>query len=258
MNNVSSVVNSGAVYSNSNVNQTTNSEKTIATDKTTSKKTVSGKTIGNPQLSEKASKYYESLKKKYSNMDFILVSADKKEQAKSQAASYANANKMVVLIDEEKIEKMAEDEKFRKQYEGIIANAASGMSQLKSQLESSGANVKGFGMQVNDNGVASYFAVLEKSSLAQKARIEKKAAENKEAKKAEDRKARKKEQQERLEKSRNESGKISKEDSDTVTVTASSIEELLQKIKDQSQLFMSDNVQTDVEKQVGQKFDFSV
>ena len=153
---------------------------------------------------------------------------------------------------------MAEDEKFRKQYEGIIANAASGMSQLKSQIESSGANIKGFGMQINDNGVASYFAVLEKSSLAQKARIKKKAAENKEAKKAEDRKARKIEQQERLEKSRNESGRISKEDSDTVTITASSIEELLQKIKDHSQLFMSDNVQTDVEKQVGQKFDFSV
>ena len=45
---------------------------------------VSGKTIGNPKLSDEASKYYEQLKKKYSNMDFILVSKDKKEQAKSQ------------------------------------------------------------------------------------------------------------------------------------------------------------------------------
>ena len=38
-----------------------------------------GKQIGNPQLSEKAQKYYEQLKKKYSNMEFILVSADQKE-----------------------------------------------------------------------------------------------------------------------------------------------------------------------------------
>ena len=38
---------------------------------------VSGKTIGSPKLSKKAADYYESLKKKYSNMDFILVSEDK-------------------------------------------------------------------------------------------------------------------------------------------------------------------------------------
>ena len=114
---------------------------------------VSGKTIGSPKLSKKAADYYESLKKKYSNMDFILVSEDKKEQAKAQASSYANASKMVVLIDEDKVERMAEDENYRKQYEAIIANAASGISQLKSSLESSGANVKGFGMQVNDGNL---------------------------------------------------------------------------------------------------------
>ena len=41
---------------------------------------VSGKTIGSPKLSKKAADYYESLKKKYSNMDFILVSEDKKDR----------------------------------------------------------------------------------------------------------------------------------------------------------------------------------
>lgn len=145
---------------------------------------VSGKTIGSPKLSKKAADYYESLKKKYSNMDFILVSEDKKEQAKAQASSYANASKMVVLIDEDKVERMAEDENYRKQYEAIIANAASGISQLKSSLQSSGANVKGFGMQVNDGGTATYFAVLEESSAAQRERIEKKAAEKKAEKKS--------------------------------------------------------------------------
>ena len=89
---------------------------------------------------------------------------------------------MVVLIDENKIERMASDENYRKQYEGIIANAASGISQLASSLSATGTSVKGFGMQVNDNGTASYFAVLEKSSAAQKERIEKKAVEKKEAK----------------------------------------------------------------------------
>ena len=33
-----------------------------------------GKTIGDPTLSKEAQKYYERLKKKYGNYDFILVS----------------------------------------------------------------------------------------------------------------------------------------------------------------------------------------
>lgn len=125
-------------------------------------------------------------------MNFILVSEDQKENAKANAAGYANSNNMVVLIDEDKIERMASDENYRKQYEGIIANAASGISQLASSLSATGTSVKGFGMQVNDNGTASYFAVLEKSSAAQKERIEKKAAEKKEAKKTAEKKAEKK------------------------------------------------------------------
>ena len=219
---------------------------------------VSGKTIGSPKLSKKAADYYESLKKKYSNMDFILVSEDKKEQAKAQASSYANASKMVVLIDEDKVERMAEDENYRKQYEAIIANAASGISRLKSSLESSGANVKGFGMQVNDGGTATYFAVLEESSAAQRERIEKKAAE----KKAAEKKAEKKHQKEKLEEARSEKTEktdVSDKtdtDSGTVTITASSVEELLQKIQDYMQLAKSDTVLTEAEKKVGQNIDF--
>ena len=60
-----------AVYSKS---------ETTKTDETSGKKKVSGQTIGNPQLSEKASKYYEQLKKKYSNMNFILVSEDQRSE----------------------------------------------------------------------------------------------------------------------------------------------------------------------------------
>lgn len=232
-----SYADTAAVYSKS---------ETTKTDETSGKKKVSGQTIGNPQLSEKASKYYEQLKKKYSNMNFILVSEDQKENAKANAAGYANSNNMVVLIDEDKIERMASDENYRKQYEGIIANAASGISQLASSLSATGTSVKGFGMQVNDNGTASYFAVLEKSSAAQKERIEKKAVE-------------KKKNEERLEKKRKETGDVDDtDDAETVTVTASSIEELLEKIKDQEQLFLSDTVKTPQEKNVGQNVDFSV
>ena len=187
---------------------------------------------------------------------------DKKEQAKVQASSYANASKMVVLIDEDKVERMAEDENYRKQYEAIIANAASGISQLKSSLQSSGANVKGFGMQVNDGGTATYFAVLEESSAAQRERIEKKAAEKKAEKKAAEKKAEKKHQKEKLEEARSEKTEktdVSDKtdtDSGTVTITASSVEELLQKIQDYMQLAKSDTVLTEAEKKVGQNIDF--
>lgn len=123
---------------------------------------VTGKTIGQPKLSENAKKYYEELKSKYQNMDFILVSNDMKEMAKANAGSFANPHKMVVLIDEEKIERMATDEQYRKQYESVIASAQNKLPELKQSLGNS-ANIKGFGMQVNDNGASSFFAVMDKS-----------------------------------------------------------------------------------------------
>ena len=143
-----------STYSTQSKTGKTNKENVIGTENSKVSKTNGnyGKTIGNAKLSEEGAKYYQELKKKYSNMDFILVSKDQKANAQANAASYANGNKMVVLIDEEKIERMATDENYRKQYEGIIKNAASGLSQLKSQIESSGQsqNVVGYGMKVND------------------------------------------------------------------------------------------------------------
>lgn len=234
----------------STVTENVSSYNNVAdTNRSESKNKVSGRTIGDAKLSDKAAKYYESLKSKFSNMDFILVSEDMKEQAKAQAGNYAQAGRMVVLIDEDKIERMAQDESYRKKYESLIANASGQMSQMGNNIASAGMSVKTYGMQVNDNGTATYFAVLEKSTAAQKKHIEKKAQEKKAEKKAEARKEAKKAEKERLEKS---------DDTETVTITASSLEELLQKIKDQSQLYMSDNVQTEAEKKVGQKFDFSV
>lgn len=256
MSSVSNYVNSaaagGAAAYNNSVNQV-KEENTSSVKKTK----VRGKTIGEPELSEKASKYYEELKKKYSNMDFILVSRDQKEFAKAQAGSFANPGKMVVLIDEDKIERMAEDENYRKQYEGIIARGASGLSKLGNSLANTGAKVKTFGMQVNDNGTSTLFAVLKKGSDAQKARIEKKAADKREAKKAEARKAKREEREERLERSRGRRDKENVSDEDTVTITASSVEELIKKVGDYMQSSMINDVQTEDEKMVGRNVNFT-
>lgn len=216
-----------------------------------------GKTIGDPTLSKEAQKYYERLKKKYGNYDFILVSADQKANAQANAAKYANNVKTVVLIDEDKIEKMATDENYRKKYEGILSGATAQLAQLKTSIEKSGANVQGYGMQVNDGGTTSFFAVLKKSSADQKARLEKTAAKKKAEKKAAEKKAEKKKEQERLEKTKD--SKIDdSDDSDTITITAGSMDELMKKIEEYTFSDRSDSVQTESEKMMGQHVDFKL
>ncbi len=234
---------------NSISNQVVNSTSQYETTKTdkTGRNNITGRTIGDVKLSDEAAKYYEELKEKYSNMEFILVSKDMKEQAQAQAASFANPTKMVVLIDEEKIEKMATDENFRAQYESVIANAAAQMSELGSQLGSGNySNVTAYGIQLNDDGTTSFFAVLDEQLEASKERLEKQLE-----KKADERKAEQKEaDRERLENLTSGEGKK--------IVTASSVEELLVKIQDAAFEARSNNVLSEQEKLVGQKFDFSV
>lgn len=233
-------------------------QKTQKTQKTKGKSGAYGKTIGKPELSETAQKYYEELKKKFSNMDFILVSTDMKETAKAQAGSYASPNKTVVLIDEEKIEKMATDEGYRQKYESIISNAANQMTQLQSSLNSSGTKVNSFGMQVNDDGSVDYFAVIDKSMAAQRTRIKKNAEKRAAEKKADKKEAKEKAAEEAVKKGLDERHHYKTDGEDTVTVKASSIEELLQKINDVVYNSMSDYVQTEEERKRGQNFDFSI
>lgn len=245
------------------VNQAAVSAASEAAQRTTKKTEVSGRKVGNPQLSEKAAKYYEQLKTKFGNMEFVLVSKDMKEQAEANAAGYASTSKTVVLIDEEKIERMAEDEDYRKQYESLITSAAAQLSQMKSGLsESSG--VTSYGIKINDNGTASYFAVIDKSLAAQKERIEKKAQQKAEDKKAAAKEAEKeraeKQRADRAEKNKTEKTGDDKKtgNKDEVTVTANSVEELLSKINTIYYETLSDNVRTEAERQVGQHFDMNV
>ena len=248
--------------------EVSNTAATVYAESTQKKSKVNGKTIGEPQLSEKGAKYYEQLKAKYGNYDFILVSKDQKANAQANAAQYANKNKTVVLIDEEKIEKMATDSEYRKKYENILSGAQAQIDQLAKSLGNT-PGLKGFGMKVNDNGAASFFAAVDKNAAAnakaQQKRLEKKAAEKKEAKK----KASKEENEERLERLRdkNRADKIKqtdrteqekgiRADEDVEIVSANSIEELVKKIQDLTYASMSDRVMTEAELAVGGNIDF--
>ena len=208
-----------------------------AEQRTEKKTRVYGQTIGKPQLSEKAQKYYEELKKKYGDMDFILVSSDMKQQAKA-------------------IERMAEDESYRKQYEGILSNARNKISQMKQTLQKTGAKVKSFGIQVNDNGTATLFATLEKGREAQKTNMEKRAARKAAQRKADKRAEKKEKAEEALASRRDKNRADDVEDEDTITFSADSMEELLRKVSDYMFMQRSDMVQTEEEKKVGQSFDF--
>jgi hypothetical protein len=251
--------------------KTDNNKKTDGTkemDKTAKKSRVSGRTIGDPVLSDKAKKYYEQLKAKYSNMDFILVSPEQKEEAESKKGMYQSSKELIVLIDSDKIEKMAEDEEYRAKYEGILSNATSQLSQMKDSLGSKADSVSSFGMTFDDNGNASFFAVVDKSLAAQKERIadkkeaaaeEKKKAQIKtQEKRAEERKADRADKNKKMDSADKTNSKEKSSDADKVTVSASSWEELLKKIDNVIYESRADSVLTKEEKAVGQSFDYSI
>ena len=251
------------------------SDKTKAAENKNTPK-VTGRTVGDVQLSEKAAKFYEKFKAKFPGMDFVLVSKDMKEQVEANAAAYGKANKTVVLIDDEKIEKMASDEKYASKIEATIKGAEAQIKALSSGLASTGADVQGYGMKINDDGTATLFATLKNSSKAQKARIEKKAAkkkaEEKAARKLEEKKAHKKDKDRDIS-NKHISDKDAKvadntnktrdkdripDEDEYVTITANTADELLKKIADQAMLFRSDSVRTQEEMMVGQHFDFNI
>ena len=165
-------------------------------------------TVGNPKLSEKASSYYEELKAKHSDVEFVLVSNDKKDVAKEYTSNLASDKSMIVLISEDEVEQMAIDENLRNKNEKLIEDAKLQMPSLLEELKKSGAEVKSFGMEFNDDGTASYFAFTGKEDL--------------------------------------------------VTVSASSMDELIKKIQDIAYTAKADSVMTEREKMVGQSFDFSI
>lgn len=229
------------------------------------KTTEYGNTIGDVKLSDKAKDYYNQLKGKFHNMEFIAVSKDMKAQVQANAAAYGNANKMVVLIDEEKLERMATDESFRKKYEGIIAMSQSKMAEAKNSLTSSGASVKNFGMSVDSNGKESFFATVEKSQNLQKKRIEKKAAKKKEQKAKEKKKAEKEAREERLQKAKDKKTDKTADEEDLqniddgkeyVTIEAKSMDELFSKVQKYSYSEALNRVFTDSERMVGGHVDF--
>jgi hypothetical protein len=241
--------------------KTGKTERTEAPETAESTGKITGKTIGNPKLSDSAAKLYDELKEKYGDMEFILVSDSVKDSVEKNASAYGTPGKTVVLINEEKLEKMAKDENYRKSVETKIDNAKEQIEQAKAQLAASplGASVKTVGIKVNDKGETSFFAQVDKSLQDSNKLAEKRAAKKKEAKAAEKKKAEKQAKEERLEKRRadNAKGKEKPErEEDIEEFEADSIEALIKKLEDFSYSRMSDSVMTEQESALGGSIDF--
>lgn len=214
-------------------------------------------TYGSPKLSREAEDYYNQLIKKYGNLNFVLVASDKKQEAESIKNSFATPGRMTVLIDTDKIERMATDKKYREQIESTIRYASSGMSQLSATVGTK-AGVRSYGMNFGKDGRASFFAAVDKSFAEQRKLIEKRAAKKKEAAKAEKKKEAKEADAERIEKRRADRKTQEREHEDEVVITANSIEELIRKIEDYEMGYLSDHTQTEDERMLGRAVDYSV
>ena len=215
-----------------------------------------GATIGNVSLSDTAKEYYKELKSKFHDMDFIVVSKDMKDRVQQNAAAYGTAGRTVVLIDNEKLERMATDESFRKKYEGIIKMAQTQLSEAKNSLSGSGASVKNFGMSVDENGNTKFFATIENMTKQQKARIEKQAEERREQRVKERRQHEKEAREARLEHAREANAAEEADEREYVTFEADSFEDLLAKVNAFVYNNASANVMTESEKMLGTAIDY--
>ena len=194
------------------------SAKTNSADKTANK--------GNVQLSERAKKLLEQLRKTYKNMDFMVADYETDEEA----ASYLSrgVKEYSVLIDPDELEEMAANEDVKKKNLDMLDNAIDQLKGMKDQLSDGQTKVTRVGVTIGKDGEMSFFAELEKMSENQRERIEKAREEKQDARKEEDR------------------GKSTR-------VYADSVEELLEKLKAVDWDKIKDN-----RKESGGKFDYTV
>lgn len=170
------------------------------------------------ELSDAAMDLLKELREKYGNMEISVAkwSTDEEQDyyARGCQKDYS------VLIDPELLEQMAADEEVRAEYEAILDQADDNSAALTEALGEDADQIKNFSITIDANGKVSYAVQLIKDfeeRNAKRAESSKKTAEEIQEEKLEERRAkRREEEKERLER-----------------ITADSIDELIEKIKNQ-------------------------
>lgn len=204
---------------------------TSRTNRTQQDKTADKVGQNELNLSDEAKDLLQELKEKYSNMDFMVAHFSSDEEAQSYLSR--GTKDYSVLIDPETLEAMAADEETKEKYINMIDEATTKLDDVKEELseeaEESGSEIKSIGITLGDDGTVSYFAELEKAGAKQKERIESSREKKAEEKKADEKKAAQEKAKERLKAGYGES--LTNTEKKTTMVSASSIEELLEKIR---------------------------
>lgn len=216
--------------------------------KTDDKKTDGTKKTNNEsvQLSDKAKALLQELKKTYNNADFYVAEYETEEEA----AEYLSrgSKDYSVLIDPEELERMANDDEVKKQNLSLLDESLNKLSEMKEELKETGREdeVVTLGVNIGKDGQVSYFAELEKAGERTKEFVDKIREDKKEAAKEAD--------AEKADKNPNQ-GKYNYEHSKRATVTANSVEDLLEQIKN----FNWDNVKEETTIPMpGRNFDFTI
>lgn len=165
MNNISGY----GVYQNNFYNKSVQNRKSqskTSMSDSSQKADKSGKANGSVQLSDKAKSLLQELKKKYTNMDFIVADYDSEEEA----ASYLSrgTKEYSVLIDPEELERMASDDSVKEQNLTLLDEAVGKLDEIKNQLGDHKDEVISMGITIGKDGEMSFFAELEKAGERQK------------------------------------------------------------------------------------------
>ena len=192
------------------------------------------------QLSDKAKALLQELKKTYNNADIYVAEYETDEEA----AEYLSrgSKDFSVLIDPEELERMAADDEVKKKNLNLLDESLGKLSEMKEELKETGREdeVVTLGVNIGKDGQVSYFAELEKSGERTKEFVDKMLEDKKEA---------------NAEKADKVQDKYNFEHSKRATVSANSVEELLEQIKN----FNWDNVKEEASIPMpGKNFDFTV
>ncbi len=242
MNNMNGVSSYNAMQKNI-YNSTAQSRKTAKAD---DKKTDNTKKTNNNsvQLSDKAKALLQELKKTYNNADIYVAEYETDEEA----AEYLSrgSKDYSVLIDPEELERMANDEEVKKKNLNLLDESLGKLSEMKEELKETGREdeVVTLGVNIGKDGQVSYFAELEKSGERTKEFVDKMLEGKKEAAKEAE-----------AEKNGKAQDKYNYEHSKRATISANSVEDLLDKIKN----FNWDTVKEETTIPMpGKNFDFTV
>jgi len=205
-------------------------------------------------LSERAKDLLKELRKKYSNMDFMVADYETDEEASALLAR--GTKEYSVLIEPEVLEQMAADEEVKAKYMGLIEESTSQLTDMKEKLEEAGEEVTHLGVSIGADGTTKFFAKLEQMSEKQRERIQ----NAKEARKEEKAEAAKEAEEKAAEAAKEEKAENkesvwgTKSSKKSTFVEADSIDELIEKIKNVDW----NTVESQKVAFTGNRFDFTI